>query len=61
MWVVGAILLVSLIDLNGQADRARQREIVVAQMRQVGVNAPWIAFNGVGASPTQVRTASSTA
>ena len=48
MWVVGALLLVSLINLNGQADRARQREVVIAQMRQASVSAPWVAFNGVG-------------
>jgi diguanylate cyclase (GGDEF)-like protein len=54
-WLLGALLLVSLIDLNGQADRARQRQIVVGQMRQVSVTAPWIAFNGAGASPAQVR------
>jgi diguanylate cyclase (GGDEF)-like protein len=55
MWAIGALLLVSLIGLNGEADRARQREIVVAQMRQASVDAPWIAFNGAGASPAQVR------
>jgi diguanylate cyclase (GGDEF)-like protein len=55
MWVVGALLLVSLINANGQADRARQREIVIAQMRQASVSAPWIAFNGTGASQAEVR------
>jgi two-component system cell cycle response regulator len=55
MWAIGALLLVSLIDLNGQADRAQQREIVVAEMRQASVDAPWVAFNGVGASQILVR------
>jgi diguanylate cyclase (GGDEF)-like protein len=55
MWVVGAVLLVSLINLNGQADRARQREIVIGQMRQTSVSAPWVAFNGAGAPQAEVR------
>ncbi len=50
MWGVGALLLVSLIDLNGRADRARQRQVVVGQLREAAVDAPWIAFNGAGAS-----------
>jgi hypothetical protein len=33
MWGVGALLLVSLIDQNRQADRARQRQLVVSTMR----------------------------
>jgi diguanylate cyclase (GGDEF)-like protein len=50
MWLVGALLLVSLIDLNGQAERARQRQLVIGQLRKASVDAPWIAFNGLGSS-----------
>ena len=54
MWAVGALLLVSLIDQNRQADRARQRQLVVSTMREAAVEAPWIAFNGAGSSRAQV-------
>jgi diguanylate cyclase (GGDEF)-like protein len=54
MWLVGALLLVSLIDLNGQAGRARQRQLVIGQLREASVDAPWIAFNGLGSSKAVV-------
>jgi diguanylate cyclase (GGDEF)-like protein len=54
MWLIGVLLLVSLIDLNGQADRARQRQLVIGQLRAASVDAPWIAFNGLGSSPSTV-------
>ena len=44
MWLVGGLLLVSLIDLNGQADRARKRELVLVQLREASVPEAWIAF-----------------
>jgi diguanylate cyclase (GGDEF)-like protein len=50
MWGIGALLLVSLIDQNREADRARQRQLVVSTMREAAVQAPWIAFNGAGSS-----------
>ena len=43
-----ALLLVSLIDLNGQADRARKRQLVLVQLRQASVQEAWIAFTGPG-------------
>jgi diguanylate cyclase (GGDEF)-like protein len=54
IWALGALLLVATIGLSRQADAARQREVVIANMRQTTVSAPWIAFNGGGASPAVV-------
>ncbi len=54
MWLVGALLLVWLIDLNAQADHARKRQVVIGQLRKASLDAPWIAFNGVGASQLAV-------
>ncbi|MEO9174898.1 MAG: HD domain-containing phosphohydrolase [Gaiellales bacterium] len=54
MWGLGALLLFATIGLSRQADSARQRELVIANMRQTTVSAPWIAFNGTGASPAVV-------
>ena len=48
MWLVGGLLLVSLIDLNGQADRARKRQLVLVQLRHASVQEAWIVLTGPG-------------
>ncbi len=55
IWALGGILLVMAIGNTRQADVARRRELVIGQMRQSTVSAPWIAFNGSGANATVVR------
>jgi diguanylate cyclase (GGDEF)-like protein len=54
IWGLGAVLVLAAIGFSRQADTARQRELVIANMRQTTISAPWIAFNGAGASPTVV-------